>query len=481
MALNRLVQSLLVGIEGEERSSFLTSVFSDVNVVGILFRSLGALEKAFVLRMLLLDRSVKGSLLAHWTVLPKPSVDQLIARLVGVGVLVSISSSDGPSYDLHANFRTTLLHRINAGGEISEDKFPPSVILGEAPRYFFASAAKQSMSLGEDSKWYHLLDRIISPVSSATTGRDIEKIISRLGFGQIPPPPAAFSFVLGTTGSQLWILIAEYVSMIEKIRSGGGLTGAAVALRIIAGIMDIETRSKVNPSMASSSHTIQVGHIFSTDQVAIRTLAFLEDLDVVRVASGGQYTLGPTADALVQGGEVVSDTASVSTSLLVGAQLLVDSNMHITAYTKSALQIKLIGLFCHVQRIIGKVLMGVLTRESVQRAIDGGVTADTIIKFLSSNTHPGMAVMGIPSNVAMQIRLWEADCPRVRLRMDPAVVLSWRNDRTETLNKHIVQIRQIAESHQALLFVKEEPNGGIHLGIKAEVAHRFILKSAESL
>ncbi len=482
MSLNQLLQSLLTGIEGEERASFLGVVFGDPNIVGVVFRSLSPLGKTFVLRMLLLDRPVKGSLLAHWTVLPRPAVDQMAQHLTALGVFVSVVGAE-VSYDLHASFRSTLVARINRQQTVENQ----ALHVGEAPRYFFtASTAVAAPKVGDDSKWYLLLDRIISGGTSISGGsKDIDKIIARLGFGQSQtPPPTAFRFVLGTTGSQLWVLLADFLGLLEKQR-GGGLAAAAVSLRVICGVMAIEKQSMQNKS---SSQSLRLSSLIEDNVSAIRTMGLLEDLDVVRgsAASGGHYVLGPTADALVQGGELVADDdqLAAATSLLVGAQLLVDSNMHVTAYTKSSLQMKLVGLFCQVQRVMGRMLMGVLTRDSVQRAIEGGVTAETIIKFLSSNTHPVMEKGGgksasskLPVNVAMQIRLWEADCPSNRLRIEPVVVLTWRNDRTETTNRAVAHIKQIAESYQGLLFVKEEPSGGLHVGIKADVAHKYILRT----
>ena len=50
----------------------------------------------------------------------------------------------------------------------------------------------------------------------------------------------------------------------------------------------------------------------------------------------------------------------------------------------------------------GKFLVGVLTRESIQRAIEAGVTSETISKFLGANLHPKCGP-SLPQNVVNQI------------------------------------------------------------------------------
>jgi hypothetical protein len=177
------------------------------------------------------------------------------------------------------------------------------------------------------------------------------------------------------------------------------------------------------------------------------------------------HWLGPAASALHQ---------SSREDLLLGAQLVVDSNMHVTAYTRSNLQKQLVAMFCEVHRQIGTVLAGVLTRKSVQSAIDsGGVSSDSIIKFLSSNLHPSCGTK-LPTNVALQIRLWEADCPRNRMRIEPCVTVTWRADRTEQASSAIAQLRTLADANKGLLFYRQDPDGRVHIGLKSEVAKSIL-------
>ena len=285
---------------------------------------------------------------------------------------------------------------------------------------------------------------------------DLDRVILRLGFGTYPTPPVAYRFILSDVSTQLWTFISEFVLLVERQRDAGGLAAVAEVLKVISAIMLVSNETTL--FLNSSNNTVK------------RTVQVLHDLDCIRSLAEGnpfqkpQMALGPTALALRHGSQQTQQ------DLLIGAKLIVDSNMHVTAYTRSNLQVKLISLFCEVHRVMGKVLAGILTRSSVQKAIDGGgVSSESIIKFLSSNLHPKCGDK-LPTNVSLQIRLWETDCPRNRLKMEPCVLLSWRGDRTEQTNRAITQVKQLAESNKGLLFTKQDPDGRMYLGIKSSVA-----------
>ena len=458
VGLVSLLKSLLHAVVDPERSDFLSVVYSDECVVVSVFKLLPELDKSFVLKLLLLDRPIKEQLLAFWTVPPLPGLRPLyepaLKNMVELGILVQLNLGSESSYDLNPQFRTSLIGSLKQWS--AKAGSTESGLWTSAMDHISESNAKPAAS-GSETKWHHLLDRIISSSTSDTGDRDIDKVILRLGFGTVPTPPNAYRFVLSDVSTQLWVLIAEFVSIVERQRDLGGLPAVADVIRVIAGVVE------------SKDRLIKLLH--RSTPVVLRTVTFLQDLDCIRPVGGGVYSLGPTAVALN------ARTDAATEDLLLGAQLIVDSNMHVTAYTRSGLQIKLISLFCQVHRVLGNVLVGVLTRVSVQKAIDGGgVSSDSIIRFLSGNLHSSCGT-SIPPNVANQIRLWEADCPRNRLKVEPCIVFSWRGDRTEQASRAIAQVRQLAESGRGLLFVKTDPDGRIFLGVKSEVAKACILNS----
>jgi transcription initiation factor TFIIH subunit 4 len=472
MSLSACLGKILYGLSDSEKMVFVSSIYSDTYIVKAVFGQLSDLEKVFVSRMLLLDRSIKESLFIHWCTLPGQSVSLAIKNLLQISVLIEIPGGDR-SFDLFPSFRASLVSHI------LDEKIESSLTSMENGKFFFQNSVPTVIT-SKISKWHSLLERIISSPTMmvSTSERDIDRIISTLGFGAYPPPHSAYRFVLSDTSAQIWLLIVEFLKVLERSSmiggsssiftvsgtsnssTSGGLENVAIALKIIIGIGMINCGTSM----------IQI----KTCPISNRTISFLEDLDIVSQRAGS-YTLGPLAGAIM-GGTVGGNGL---TDLLTGAQLIVDSNMHITAYTQSSLQSKLVSFFCSVQRMLcGVFLVGVLTRQSVQRAVEAGVGSETIIKFLSSNLHPSISG-GLPQNVINQIKLWESDFPRNRLRLEPVIVFSWRSEnRSEQVSRSVDAIRHKVDPYGGFVFLKvDEAAGKIHLGIKADIAKEYILRS----
>jgi len=63
------------------------------------------------------------------------------------------------------------------------------------------------------------------------------------------------------------------------------------------------------------------------------------------------------------------------------------------------------------------LVTGAVTRESVKKALDNGITADQIISYLMTHAHPQMRKNNplLPITVQDQIRLWEQEKNRVQI------------------------------------------------------------------
>lgn len=456
-----LLKQLINAVAVDERSSFLSVIYSEESVVLTVLQQLGELEKSFVFKLLLVDRPIKEQLFSFWTC-PLVNFQASLGNLVSIGLLRQHVESQ--SFDLHPDFRRVLLESIittqkndNHSRGINSSVW--TLIIQDKPF---------NVPTVDETKWHALLERTITASTLIGSDSDIDRVILRLGFGATPTPPVAFRFVLADVNNQLWTLLSEFILLIERQRDYGGLTAVAEVIKVIAGVM-------VVVSLQNDSRKSLIS-VTSQNTLVKRTVQFLQDLDCIRSLSDGNpfqqtsFTVGPTSPALFQQSKARQD-------LLLGAKLILDSNMHVTAYTRSNLQVKLISLFCEVHRVMGHVLAGVLTRTSVQNAIDsGGVSSESIIQFLSGNLHPQCGDK-LPTNVSLQIRLWEADCPRNRLNLEPCVLLSWRGDRTEQASRAISQVKQLAESSKGLLFTKQDPDGRMYLGIKASVAKNIFPQS----
>jgi len=95
--------------------------------------------------------------------------------------------------------------------------------------------------------------------------------------------------------------------------------------------------------------------------------------------------------------------------------IIIETNYRLYAYTDNALQIAVLNLFVAFKSRFPNLITGALTRESVSRALNNGITADQIISYLSTHAHPQMRKNSpvISSTVQDQIRIWENERNRV--------------------------------------------------------------------
>ncbi|GMT24388.1 hypothetical protein PFISCL1PPCAC_15685, partial [Pristionchus fissidentatus] len=104
--------------------------------------------------------------------------------------------------------------------------------------------------------------------------------------------------------------------------------------------------------------------------------------------------------------------------------LMVETNFRVYAYTSSSLQLAILSSFTSMTYRFHDMSVGILTRDSVRKALQVGITADQIISFLKTNSHPESAnsALPIPITVSDQIRLWEDE--RKRLLYQDATLYS---------------------------------------------------------
>ena len=96
--------------------------------------------------------------------------------------------------------------------------------------------------------------------------------------------------------------------------------------------------------------------------------------------------------------------------------IVIETNFRLYAYTSSTLQIAILGLFARLSIRFPNMVAGKVTRESIRRAVDMGITSDQIISFLTTHAHPQMkkSVPILPVTVVDQIKLWQMEGDRMQ-------------------------------------------------------------------
>lgn len=96
--------------------------------------------------------------------------------------------------------------------------------------------------------------------------------------------------------------------------------------------------------------------------------------------------------------------------------IVIETNYRLYAYTSSPLQIAVLGLFTKLGTRYPNMVAGRVTRDSINRAINHGITSDQIISYLTTHAHPQLRKNTpiLPPTVVDQIRLWQIENERMK-------------------------------------------------------------------
>lgn len=226
-----------------------------------------------------------------------------------------------------------------------------------------------------------------------------------------------FGFVLQDVNTQVWNILILYVESAEAI----GMDSVEV-LSFLFLLSSLELGSSYDKSHMTPNQ--------------LRTLTDLADFGIVYQEDVDATRFYPTRLATT----LTSDSSALSnpvTNSLTGPAgpsggpasgfIIIETNYRLYAYTSSPLQISLISLFTNLKYRFPNLVTGKITRQSVRRAIEMGITADQIISYLLSHAHPqlrkhsaaqsngkGVPASVLPPTVTDQIRLWQLERDRLR-------------------------------------------------------------------
>ncbi|VBB26182.1 unnamed protein product [Acanthocheilonema viteae] len=245
--------------------------------------------------------------------------------------------------------------------------------------------------------------------------------------GDIEITSAGFQFLLLNRSEQIWTYLLHYFHMQEvadKERPAGSR----------AFLID---ESWPEPIKDFLMHLRELGLIF------------------IRKRKDGFFFLTPLLNHLT-GISYTSETCIANRNQ--EGFVIVETNYRVYAYTDSTLQLAILSTFTEMLYRFNDMSVGVLSRETVRRAFQVGITAAQIISFLRANAHPttyavttecGGVIQSVPTTVADQIRLWEDERRRLVL-CNAAVYSSFESE------KEYYGILLWSDDAQKLLVITEE-------------------------
>ncbi|OOF91289.1 hypothetical protein ASPCADRAFT_211120 [Aspergillus carbonarius ITEM 5010] len=229
-----------------------------------------------------------------------------------------------------------------------------------------------------------------------------------------------FAFVLQDVSAQVWHILILYVESATAI----GMDSVEV-LSFVFLLSSLELGKSYEKNHLSSKQ--------------LRMLTDLADFGIVYQESPDALRFYPTRLATT----LTSDSSALSNPILGALSgptgdpsskagtgfIIIETNYRVYAYTSSPLQISLIALFTTLKYRFPNLITGKITRQSVRRAVEMGITADQIISYLSTHAHPqmrkhnvsrstsnqaGIPPSVLPPTVVDQIRLWQLERDRVK-------------------------------------------------------------------
>ncbi|KJE91028.1 transcription factor tfb2 [Capsaspora owczarzaki ATCC 30864] len=242
-------------------------------------------------------------------------------------------------------------------------------------------------------------------ISLSTTGE---------GAGRPVITNKGFQFLLQDVATQVWYFLTQYLNSLQK-RGADPVEALALLFRLSFSTvgMDYPVEGLTEGQLDLLQHLREIGLVFRRKRTSRR---FYPTPLAINLASGSAKNL---------------DAADVK------GYIVVETNFRIYAYTDSPLQLALLSLFVDLRYRFPNMVCGLLSRDSVRKALVKGLTAEQMIRFLRTHAHPQMRSRTpvLPETISDQLRLWELE--RNRLRVLPAVLYErFSNQREHDLLHH---------------------------------------------
>ncbi|CCG82938.1 Transcription factor TFIIH complex subunit Tfb2 [Taphrina deformans PYCC 5710] len=215
---------------------------------------------------------------------------------------------------------------------------------------------------------------------------------------------AGFQFLLQDGNAQIWTLILQYLET-----------------------SDVEGCDPVEMiHFLFMLGSLEVGVAYSASELSLTQASLLADLMDFGIIwqKSGSDSFWPTrlASTLNHDASITSTSTKESFDSIASTTgddsgfVILETNYRLYAYTSSPLQIAVLDLFTDLNSRFPNLCTGQLSRHSIRKALDNGITADQVILFLTSHAHPQMRkqLPLLPPTVVDQIRLWELEKNRLK-------------------------------------------------------------------
>ncbi|OWA51380.1 General transcription factor IIH subunit 4 [Hypsibius exemplaris] len=374
-------------------SSLLENLYRHPNpsLCMAIFRDLTPMAQKFVLRQLFIEQILPKSVFTSWiTPEGKKDHDDAVRLLNDLKIWSEAPSTAGlMGWKLNEHFRKGIQAIVVGGGPSwSGDDQPTAEETTPKDIPFIQNYARE--------RWDVVLHFLAGLSGASQISRDTVEVLTNAGLirgsnsTESGITQNGFRFLLMDTPSQVWRFILAYLHTVPK----WGMD----LIECISFIFQLSF-SQIG------KHYSTIG--FSSNQ--LRTLQHFREYGLIYMRSKKSSRYYPT-NLVVN----LSAGAGLNTSAFSEGYIIVETNYRIMVYTDSPLKIAVVSYFSDMLYRFPNLALGMITRESIRRALMKGISTDEIIKFLRMHAHPQMRENNpvLPSTLTDQIKLWEMERER---------------------------------------------------------------------
>ncbi|KAL8801283.1 MAG: hypothetical protein Q9182_004548 [Xanthomendoza sp. 2 TL-2023] len=379
--------------------------------LAIFRRMLPQLAKSFVMALLYMSRPLPVADLETW-VCPgsRREQDTAIDLLERLQILKRTAEPNQPrSFVLTNPFAASLRHALTGGGNHKSFGVPANTKLQD-------QVTIPQLDDFARRQWEGVLGYMVGSTGIGLNdeGANLSPAVKHLlQYGglilvrgrSVDITRDGFAFVLQEVNAQVWTILVLYLEKAEELSMD---RVDVLSFLFMLGSLELgQGYSKANLT-----------------ETQLQMLIDLGDFGIIyqhRPESESYYPTRLATTLTSDAGALRSATAGFDTALRSSTDdkgfVVIETNYRLYAYTSSPLQIAILSLFARLSTRYPNMVSGKLTRESVRRAINMGITGDQIIDFLYTHAHAQMrksTATILPPTVVDQIRLWQIEGERMK-------------------------------------------------------------------
>ncbi|KAK7032744.1 RNA polymerase II transcription factor B subunit 2 [Favolaschia claudopus] len=394
--------SLLPFLQSQSQQT-LNKLYSRPSACLSIFRLLAPLQQQIIMNLLWLESTISSSTMSAWVYREeKKDYDAALSPLFRLHIL----ATSPIKLALNGTFKTSMRQALTGGGTTGSFGVPAPSDDNNLP-----------MTLdGLDGyaleRWETILHYMVSSGTGQTSMRpskDVLFLLQQSGLmvnfqGALQITSAGFQFLLQSPHAQLWELLLQYLRLAEERNMD--------LVEVLSFLFMLSTM-ELGREYSTEGMT-------STPQVAATHKAILNDLRDYgllwqRKPSARRFYPTRLATTLTSSSPPLPTSTGLSSGPKEGF-IVLETNYRIYAYTDNPLQTAVLNLFVSMKYRFPNLVVGSITRDSVKKALNNGISAEQIISYLIAHAHPQMRKNNplLPVTVQDQIRLWELEKNRLK-------------------------------------------------------------------